>query len=421
LGTPAFIIYAILSALGVYVSDLLVDIHVQTIYLGSGDSGICASGAAFSCADAANSWLASIAGLPIAALGEAFYAAAIVAVLIARAKPAMSRDLADVFVLGGLAATVYSVFLGVMSAVELGKLCPLCVGLYAINVGLFAVALFTHPAGPKAGFRTSLGAPKTGAFWLTIGLVGAAAIGTQAVYSSRANDALALAKQKKKTKRPPVKVDIELGESPGRGPANAPVVLVEFSDFECPHCKRLSQALKDAAAREPELFRYHFKHYPMDASCNDGLDGVMHKRACAAAVAMVCAQRQGRAWQMHDRLFLNQRALGPAQIETYALSIGIDIEGFRACQKDKSALEAVRRDIAQGDRLGVQGTPTWFANGMREMGARDPDDLLGILRHTKRVAEKENAKENENENEKENANAKPATDGTAPGPEKTGP
>jgi protein-disulfide isomerase len=300
-----------------------------------------------------------------------------------------------------------------MSAVELGKLCPLCVGLYGVNVALFAMALFSHPAGPKGGFKASFGAPKTGAFWLTIALAGIAVIGTQAVYSVQANDALALAKQRKTTPPLPIKVDIELGESPGRGPAKVSVVVVEFSDFECPHCKRLSQALKEAAAREPSLFRYHFKHYPMDSSCNDTLDGVMHERACAAAVAMVCAQRQGRAWEMHDRLFLNQRALGPAEIETYALSIGVDIEVFRACQQDKSALEAVRRDIAEGNSLGVQGTPTWFANGMREVGARDPDDLIGIFRHTKRVAEKEKEKEKEK--------AKPPTHEATPDPEKGGP
>jgi protein-disulfide isomerase len=271
-----------------------------------------------------------------------------------------------------------------MSVVELGKLCPLCVALYGINIALFAVALFSHPEGAKKGLSSCVSAPKTGVFGLSVVMVVAGVLGTQAIYSARANDADAVAK-KNKPKDPPKKMVVDVGQSPSRGPADAPAVLVEFSDFECPHCKRLSHALKEAAAREPKLFRYHFKHYPMDSSCNQNLEGKMHERACAAAVAMVCAERQGRAWEMHDRLFLNQRSLDPGHIETYALSIGVDIERFRACLQEPAALETVRQDIAQGESLGVQGTPTWFINGWKEVGARDPDDLIGIIQHTLRT------------------------------------
>ena len=111
----------------------------------------------------------------------------------------------------------------------------------------------------------------------------------------------------------------------------------------------------------------------------------------AAAAAMVCADRQGRAWKMHDLLFLNQRALQPNQIETYALSIGLDIESFRACIKDDATMEVVRQDIAEGDALGVQGTPTWFINGWKEVGARSPDDLIGIIQHRLRTDQKKKA------------------------------
>ena len=391
MGTPAFIIYIVLAALGIYVSDLLLDVHVDTIYLGAGDKGICGAGDAFSCADAATSWLSSIGGLPISALGEAFYMAALVLVILGRLKPSMSRNLADLLVLGGLAAAVYSLFLGVMSVVVLGKLCPLCVALYGINIVLFAVALFSHHEGAKAGLRGAVGSFKTGVFWLAVVLMAGGVLATQAMYSARATDAVAKSKNEKAAE-PPQKLDVEVGQSPGRGAADAPVVLVEFSDFECPHCKRLSEALKAAAAREPKLFRYHFKHYPMDSSCNRNLEGVMHERACAAAAAMVCADRQGRAWKMHDRLFLNQRALEPKQIETYALSIGLDIEVFRACVQDDATMEVVRQDIAQGDALGVRGTPTWFVNGWKEVGARAPDDLIGIIQHTLRVEKAKKAK-----------------------------
>ena len=382
MGTPAFIVYFVLASLGIYVSDLLLDVHVNTVYLNANDTGVCAAGDIFSCREVAMSSFSDIGGLPISALGEAFYMVVLLLAFVGRIKP--SRNLADVFVLGGLAAVGYSIFLGVMSAVALGKLCPLCIALYGINIALLAIALISHPKGAKSGLRGAFGAPKTKAFWMVVGALAMAILITQAMYAAR----VPTTPPPPPPPPPPAGV-VDVGQSPGRGNADAPVVLVEFSDFECPHCKRLSDSLKAAAAREPKLFRYHFKHYPMDSSCNKNLEGVMHERACAAAAAMICADRQGRAWKMHDLLFLNQRALAAQQIETYALSIGLDIEAFRACIADDATMEVVRQDIAQGDALGVQGTPTWFINGTsmsyREVGARDPDDLIGIIQHTMRT------------------------------------
>ncbi|MCA9541009.1 MAG: thioredoxin domain-containing protein [Myxococcales bacterium] len=384
------VILAALAAVGVYVSELLVRVHIDTRYLQLGDSGICGSDPAFSCADVATSRFAELGGLPIASLGQAFYLAALAMVLLSLLWRSARAAFADVFFAGGLIAVLYSIFLFAVSKLSVGKLCPLCLMLYGVNLGLFVAAWLGHPDGGRAAFarvHRVVGLKQT---WLTLGVLVVATIGTQSVYAHRARAASEEA-AKRRAATEVRRFEVALGDSPGRGPADAAVVVVEFSDFECPYCKRLSESLKAVAEAEPGLVRYYFKHFPMDNACNATIQGPMHQDACRAATAMVCANRQGRGFELHDLMFKNQQALGREALKGYAAQVGIDAETFDACLDDPSALEEVKRDIAQGVELGVKGTPMWFANGWRQIGARDPEGLRAILLQARRDAEKEAA------------------------------
>jgi protein-disulfide isomerase len=377
----AFYLYSLLAAAGIFVSELLVKVHLDAAYGKGGDTGLCGAADGFSCADAANSVYAEIGGLPIAALGMAFYLAVFVMAAVARFKEAQRPALADTFLLGGSLALGYSIFLAIISATVVGKFCPLCMGLYAINLGLFATALATHPARLR-GLARMWRAPTTGGFWLTVGVLVAATLVSQGLYAHRAKGAAAAKQQGRESMdelRKPKKFEVATGEAPSRGPADAAIVVVEFSDFQCPYCRRLADALKAVSERMPGQVRYHFKHFPMDSSCNPSVEHSMHQDACRAAVAMVCAGRAGQAWAMHDRMFENQSALGRAELVGYAAGIGIDVEVFTACLDDPSALAVVRSDIAQGMELGVAGTPMWFLNGWRQIGAREPEVLQSMF------------------------------------------
>ncbi|MCA9506699.1 MAG: DsbA family protein, partial [Myxococcales bacterium] len=169
------------------------------------------------------------------------------------------------------------------------------------------------------------------------------------------------------------------GDAPGKGPADAPVIVVEFSDLQCPHCKNVAASLSAVQKALPQTLRYHFKHFPMDPACNRIVEGSGHPQACGAHVAVVCAERMGKAWQMHDLIFENQHDLGRDALMGFAGRIGVDVEAFGACLDDPSALEVVKADIEQGIKLGVPGTPVWFANGWREVGARDAATLQAII------------------------------------------
>lgn len=378
----AFYLYTALAAGGIFVSEQLIAIHLKTLYAKGGDTGIC-GGEGFSCAEAAQSDYAEIGGLPIAALGMAFYVTALVLAAVGRfaSSKDLQQKLPDVFLLGGLASVGYSIFLAVVSAVDIGKLCPFCMGLYGINLGLFLTAGFTHPEGWGGGFKRLGGVFVSKAFALTAVLLVLSTVVAQGLYAHRAEGAAVEAERMKQALelRKPAQLEVEVGRAPGKGPADAPLVVVEFSDFQCPHCKRLADSLAAAQQAMPGKVRYHFKHFPMDPACNRIVKGRGHDKACEAHVGMVCANRMGKGWAMHDLIFENQRSLGREALMSFAGRLGVDVEAFGACLDDPSALDEVKADIEQGIALGVPGTPVWFANGWREVGARDPQTLQAML------------------------------------------
>jgi protein-disulfide isomerase len=144
------------------------------------------------------------------------------------------------------------------------------------------------------------------------------------------------------------------GGSPVRGPADAPITIVEFSDYQCPFCARTEPLVKDALATYPTQARLIYKHFPLTS---------MHPQALPAALAAAAAQQQGKFWEMHEKLFANQRALAPEQIKQYAREIGLDVPRFEADMQSEAVKDMVQQDIQLAQRVGVRGTPTIFVNG----------------------------------------------------------
>lgn len=147
---------------------------------------------------------------------------------------------------------------------------------------------------------------------------------------------------------------LPLAGSPLKGPADAPITIVEFADYQCPFCAG-SEALIDAVlAAYPTQVRFAYKHFPLTAS---------HPQALPAALAATAAQRQGKFWEMHALLFANQRALSAEQIEGYARRLGLDMERFRADMASDEVEAQVEADRRLARRAGVRGAPTVFVNG----------------------------------------------------------
>jgi protein-disulfide isomerase len=154
-------------------------------------------------------------------------------------------------------------------------------------------------------------------------------------------------------------VELDVGGAPVLGAPTAPVTIVEFSDFECPHCAAAHPLLKRLVRELDGQVRLVFMHYPLTES---------HQRAMPAARASVAAGRQGKFWEMHDLLFENRGALSDEDFERYARQIGLDVERFQRDMRSEESRRAVERDRALGRQVGVTGTPTLFVNGRRFRG-----------------------------------------------------
>ncbi|MDE2490468.1 MAG: DsbA family protein [Elusimicrobia bacterium] len=146
------------------------------------------------------------------------------------------------------------------------------------------------------------------------------------------------------------------------GPADAPVVVAEFSDFQCPACLAAEPTVRQLRAYYKGRLRFVFKHFPLR----------MHEWARPAAIAAECAGRQGRFWPYHDMLYDHQDQWTNDKYDSfltgYAKKVGLDLPAWQACRKDPSAAAAVQADVREGDDAWVTGTPTFFINGKRFVG-----------------------------------------------------
>ncbi|KYF54452.1 hypothetical protein BE04_14650 [Sorangium cellulosum] len=160
---------------------------------------------------------------------------------------------------------------------------------------------------------------------------------------------------------------LDIRNAPTRGPANAPVTLVVFSDFQCPFCSKFAGVLDQLEQEYPGKLRLAVKHRPLP----------FHKQARVAARASLAAHAQGKFWEYQAALFDKaQGALDKAGLEERAADLGLDVARF-ARDMQSPALEAqVAADFEEGDRLAIEGTPTLFVNGRRVMGAQP----IGVLR-----------------------------------------
>jgi len=168
----------------------------------------------------------------------------------------------------------------------------------------------------------------------------------------------------------PPRVEVALGEgSPTRGPLNAPVVLVEFTDFQCPYCTRVQPTLNQILERYEGQILHVFKNLPLPN----------HAQAPLAAEAALCAQDQGKFWPYHDWLFANQRSLSRDSMLAQANQMDIDSELFTACIDQKTYAEKVRADSREARSFGITGTPGFLINGRVISGAQPLETFLEII------------------------------------------
>jgi len=155
-----------------------------------------------------------------------------------------------------------------------------------------------------------------------------------------------------------------------QGPDEAPVTLVEYGDYECPHCGRAYPIVKEVQKILGRRMRFVFRNFPLAET---------HPHAARAAAAAEAAAVQGKFWEMHDLLYEHQNALDDSHLTAYAKKLGLDVERVKKELEAGTHAARVRADFRSGVRSGVNGTPTFFINGRRLDGPWDFEGLMAAI------------------------------------------
>jgi len=191
------------------------------------------------------------------------------------------------------------------------------------------------------------------------------------ILAGRSDDAIHEGIQQRGLSAHPLEtVNIDLSNAQCIGPANASVTVVEYADFECPMCRVISPVLHSVVEGMGTDVRLCFKHFPVRG----------HDRAVPSSVAAIAASRQGRFWQMHDRLYSIAPRLSDDDLEAAARHVRVqDMDRWRQDLQDATILQQIQADKAEGLRNGVRGTPTIFVNGKEYLGRKDEAEFRDRL------------------------------------------
>ena len=166
--------------------------------------------------------------------------------------------------------------------------------------------------------------------------------------------------------RQPIEV---VATDPVKGPASAPITIVEYSDFQCPFCARVNPTLARVAQTYGDKVKIVFRDFPLPN----------HPEAPKAAEAGHCAADQGKFWELHDRMFANQQALQVPMIKQYASAVGVDMPAFNECLDSGKHSDRVADNVRSGEALGVSSTPTLYVNGRPVVGAQPFDYFKSVI------------------------------------------
>jgi protein-disulfide isomerase/uncharacterized membrane protein len=351
-------------------------VHHQVTTSTGGYTSFCNFSSSVNCDTVVTSRYGKLLFIPVSLWAIGYYVALLALALRAAGVPSAGRDRARADALAwAVAGSLFSAYLAIISAFVLKTLCLLCAGLYVVSVTalLAAVAQALPLSEAIARLRDRWDAVRSRPA-ISAGVVGGIVgvfvlsgwIGAQTRLTRdqvfRSNPQF----YDWYTSQPIVDTPIAGGQS--QGPENAPIQLVEFSDFECPHCAQAYVALKDLIPRYQSQIRFTHHYFPLSSDCNETMPQKGHEHACHAAIAADCAAQQGKFSPYVNLLFANQGNLDDKSLLGYAKQIGLDTSAFEKCLTSPEAAEHVARDVKEGVKAGVRSTPTFFINNRKIEG-----------------------------------------------------
>jgi protein-disulfide isomerase len=333
---------------------------------------ICDAGEVISCSGVNDSAASMLFGLPVTLFGLAFYIGLGLASLRGVKSSPRFDQINGLFAIGSL---VFSAYLG-WEAKKLGLVCPMCITIYACN----ALLLWSAFKGLKENGGTLFGGMDkvfgASSLWIvTATFAFITLIGASSWSSRQASDPGAIAqaggagatlpvdKLQLLYKRPdgPIALD---GTEPLLGRSQAPITIVEFADYGCPHCAMAAPVLKELVANNPDA-KLYFKAFPLSGACNPVIGNPeVGVERCKAAMAAECAGDQGRYFEMSATLFKSLDYREDSDLLFMAKDIGLDEAAWTQCMQAQGTVEAVQADAMAGANARVAGTPAMFVKGL---------------------------------------------------------
>lgn len=372
----------ILSLAGLFLAGYLTRLHMTLLVGQVEGSALCGTGPGLACHAVTASQYAQLLGMPVSIWGILFYltlASLGLGALIFR-EDRRRPFLLWAFFLSCL-AVLFDLYLGSVMLFRIQVICRLCATTYAVNIAILLILIGVIRGRGKATLQLSTIFPRFritddpdgGKYYqnvakgllLGMNLLVMLVVVTGFLLYSRSTSAageaqLAQIRQIFSRVQP---VNVQSEGFPTLGNTEAPMTIIEFSDFRCPFCRRAADLVKIVAANTRDNARFVFRNYPLDTSCNLNLQRNLHPGACLLAEGGVCAHDQGKFWEYHDEAFHLKGRVDRTTLEEIAGRIGLDRKRFRGCLNSNQGRDAVRRDIQEASALGVSSTPTFFFNG----------------------------------------------------------
>ena len=365
----------------------------------TGSSG-CAVNEWISCDAVLSTKFATMFEIPVAWLGFLFYFWAALTLLVAMIRKDIERSAASVsaVLIGTIIAVLFSIFKAAQ-LIMLEKLCPVCLGMYIINISILLLLIKTLGLSFRRidifvfeYLKSSLGLNSKLTFsprpvLYSIAIVWIFSLGYVGIVNYGKNMPLAFDKEKPFNldealkeffDAEPIKVPVN-SLAPVKGSKDATVTIVEFADFECHACKMLANNMTAILQEYEGKVKLVFMNYPLDISINPYMNHDLHKYSGIAAIAGVCAQEEGNFWDYYVELFGNQKKINREFLLEVAEKQGLNRKKFEERMNNPEVIQSVKSDIEAGKSIDVQGTPSLFINGRRVEYWNKPEFIKAVI------------------------------------------
>lgn len=359
------------QVLAIFTHAYLTYSHYGFIYGLTDYKGLCNISDYFNCDSASASSYSAFLGVPLAVWGLMTNLALLLVLFICATSTQKSALKFLSRVLSSYIAAI-SVVMMIITFTQLTSVCPFCFVAYILSF-ITAGALWLLPkenAETPFQFSSLFASSSNGGILNTVLLV---VIGVPALsfllnsmvtvkYATGYDQAIQSSLQDWLTGKDHLDLASVKGLTKGAEVSKAKMVIVEFADFQCIHCKTASPVL-NSFVRSKKDVTLIFLSFPLDGNCNPKIQRKGDGKSCEYAKAVHCANQQGKGWEMHDWIFDNFGNADLSAMSDHAQKVGIEIEAFRACRESEETQNAILAQAELGDKVGIQGTPTVFVNG----------------------------------------------------------